>query len=191
MTKKLFLLLALSFVLLIGLNSKDVAAAQIPMQQTAGTYTITGGGSLAFCFDSSLMETPCTGPSVAIVFPQTLVQLGEVTGDGKGNSCSTFTETISDLPVDSSPPFVFPASHSVGLSGQGTYDPATGVGDLSGTNYTGGTCNGAIFDKTGATLTGTFTVHFIVSDNGKRLRRHCHGPTRLIWRYRRLLSVLC
>ena len=55
------------------------------------------------------------------------------------------------------------------MAGQGTYDPATGVGDAPGKNYTGGTCKGAIFDSTGATLTGSFTIHFVVSDNGKRI----------------------
>jgi len=49
------------------------------------------------------------------------------------------------------------------------YDPASGTGDQSFTLYTGGKCNGATFDSTGATATSTGTDHFVASDNGKRL----------------------
>ena len=40
---------------------------------------------------------------------------------------------------------------------------------MSGTNYAGGNCKGAVFDSTGATEFGTFSEHFIASNNGMRL----------------------
>jgi hypothetical protein len=46
---------------------------------------------------------------------------------------------------------------------------ASGVGVVSGANYTGGTCNGATFSGASATLTSNLTLTFIVSDNGKRI----------------------
>lgn len=41
------------------------------------------------------------------------------------------------------------------------YDPTTGTGDRTFTDYTGGTCNGANFDNTGATVTSTGTFHLL------------------------------
>lgn len=35
-------------------------------------------------------------------------------------------------------------------------------------SYTGGSCNGAVFNPSRATVISTFKVHFVVSDNGKR-----------------------
>ncbi|HEV8715285.1 MAG TPA: hypothetical protein VGX03_20945 [Candidatus Binatia bacterium] len=50
-----------------------------------------------------------------------------------------------------------------------SYDPRTGTGDKSETNYAGGQCHGASFDKTGATAVGTGSSHFAVSNHGKRI----------------------
>lgn len=85
-----------------------------------------------------------------------------------GNSCTTFTEVISDLPVDASPPIVVPA-HAVGkvLS----YDPLIGTGDAAYTGYIGGKCKFATFDKTGATVFFSFTDHFVVTNGGNRVDR--------------------
>lgn len=168
MMKKSLLLLTLGFALLIGLNVKEVAAAQIPLKKVAGTFTVTGGGAFAVCLDSGFAETSCTGGSVAFVFPTTIVQLGEATFAADGSSCFTWTQTISDLPVDISPPMVS-IFESVGPAPT-SYNPATGVGVASFANYTGGgTCKGATFTKDGGTLTSNITLTFIVSDTGKRI----------------------
>jgi hypothetical protein len=50
-----------------------------------------------------------------------------------------------------------------------SYYPATGTGDQSVTTYSGGTCNGASFDSTGATATGTNSAHFAASNDGRRI----------------------
>jgi hypothetical protein len=49
------------------------------------------------------------------------------------------------------------------------YDPATGTGDFSLSEYRGGKCIGSTFDSTGATKTNALVFHFAVSDGGKRI----------------------
>jgi hypothetical protein len=50
------------------------------------------------------------------------------------------------------------------------YDPATGIGDQSLTEYFGGSCNGATFVPTGNPfLVTTGALHFAVSEGGARI----------------------
>jgi hypothetical protein len=65
------------------------------------------------------------------------------------------------------PPEVTTNAHTVGKITN--YDPSTGTGDATFTGYFGGTCHGALFDKTGATEVSSGTDHFAVSDDGKRI----------------------
>ncbi|HEV8715900.1 MAG TPA: hypothetical protein VGX03_24115, partial [Candidatus Binatia bacterium] len=98
--------------------------------------------------------------------PLSVLVVGAVTGDDKGNLCGTLTETVSDLPVDISPPAVV-VFHNI--SKVTSYDSTTGTGDASFTNYIGGHCHGARFDSTGATVASTGTSHFAASNRGKRI----------------------
>ena len=50
-----------------------------------------------------------------------------------------------------------------------SYDPATGMGDFNGTQYSGVECNGSTFNGNGATVIATSTEHFVASDGGKRI----------------------
>ncbi len=50
-----------------------------------------------------------------------------------------------------------------------SFDPATGSGSSSFSQYRGGRCIGAVFDSTAAVLTGTGTQSFMVSDSGSRM----------------------
>jgi hypothetical protein len=100
-----------------------------------------------------------------VIFPQTIATAGHV-AVGKNGSCETGTETVSDFPVDISPPFVTPFQEVAMSTG---YDPKMGTGDASFTTYVGGKCNGSSFDSTGATVISSGTIHFVVSDNGKRV----------------------
>jgi hypothetical protein len=68
--------------------------------------------------------------------------------------------------VDASPPFV---SILYSVSKITSYDPVTGTGEKSFTDYVGGQCRGAIFDSTGATVVDIGTEHIAVSNNGKRI----------------------
>ena len=76
----------------------------------------------------------------------------------------TSTQAVRRIAV---PPFVGVAQVTVGKVTN--YDPATGSGDVSVTNYTGGKCRGSKFDSTGATVVNTATAHFVASDNGERV----------------------
>jgi hypothetical protein len=49
------------------------------------------------------------------------------------------------------------------------YDPATGTGDISASEYSGGKCIGSTFDSTGAKQTAAFVFHFAASNGGKRI----------------------
>ncbi|MBV8056861.1 MAG: hypothetical protein JO071_16665 [Deltaproteobacteria bacterium] len=167
-----FLLLAAGCVFFVGFGSREAMAAPIPPSALAGTYTVTGRGSVAICTGPAptFTEIPCSKfkEGVDFSFPMTVVQVGEITIDAKGNSCDTITETVSDFPVDFSPPIV-PTAHDVVLAKNVSYDPSTGIGDVSGTAFTGGSCNGAVFNSKGATKVNTFSDHFIASDNGNRI----------------------
>ena len=165
-----------SFLLLVagciffGFGSNVAVAGKIPLSALAGTYTSTGSGSFAFCTGPDFKEKDCSKfvPGTDHFLPQTVVVVGEGTNDGKGNACTTATETVSDFPVDFSPPIVA-TIHVVLIARNLSYDPSTGVGDYSATSYIGGSCKGAVFNNKGATKSVTYSAHFVVSDNGKRI----------------------
>jgi len=177
MKKLMVLLLAGCLVVLSPGFSKGAAddegddssgGGQIPLSALAGTYAVTLQGPLVLCFENAppFSNAKCgsTG-SIAVSF--SLIQVGAVTRDAAGNGCATYTITYTDLPVDTSPPFVDAGIHNVGKIT--SYDPTTATGDSSATAYSGGTCNGATFDSTGATVQSTSTAHFAASDHGKRI----------------------
>jgi hypothetical protein len=164
----LFLVLVFALVFLLSQAPIKVAAVEeegaIPASALRGNYADALHGSFALCLNSSFVEVSCTSTG-ATVFPQSIVTAGHV-AIGKSGACETGTEIISDLPVDISPPAVIPFQN---VAKPIDYDPKTGTGDSSETTYTGGKCNGAQFDSTGATVISTGTVHFVASDNGKRI----------------------
>jgi hypothetical protein len=138
----------------------------LPVGQSSQTLQ----GSLAICLNSTTFaQVSCStaGTAGVAVFPISVLINGVVTGDAAGNSCAAVTEVDSDLPVDASPPTVTANEHSAGKILN--YDSTTGTGDLSFTGYIGGTCSGATFDSAGATKLSSGTVHFVVTDNGKRI----------------------
>jgi hypothetical protein len=168
--KKLLVVMTAAFVLVMSQGLREVAAGDdegVPLKALAGRYGDTLHGSFALCLDpnNNFAEISCADPK-AVVFPQTTVQVGNEKLDAKGNSCETCTETDSDLPVDLSPPLVG-VFH--GIAKITSYDPATGSGDATFTNYIGGKCVGASFNSTGATINSTGTGHFVVSDHGNRI----------------------
>jgi hypothetical protein len=149
-----------------GLRSNAVAGGPVTLASLAGTYTETGHGQDAFCHNSQ-GPIPCSSfHSGDILETFQFLDLAEGTADTNGNFCGTHTAALADLPVDNNVTFVF---HTISVSTVTNYDPSTGIGDLANTAYIGGHCNGASFDSGGATQTGTGTVHFIVSSDGKRI----------------------
>jgi hypothetical protein len=172
--KKLLVIFVAAFVLVMSQGLREVVAGDvaasddgvIPLKSLAGKYSDTAHGDFALCLDpkNNFAEVSCASTK-AVVFPQTVVDIGYETDDKKGNSCETYTETDTDTPPDVSPPFVA-VFHSVGKVT--SYDPAAGSGDGTFTNYSGGNCVGSVFDKTGATVSSSGTFHFVVGP-GKRV----------------------
>ena len=133
----------------------------------AGQFSFTSQGSFAICLDpSTFAEEPCTTGG-ALVLPLAVLDNGASVFDKSGNSCTTYTQVNTDLPVDASPPSVTANIHLAGKPLD--YDSSTGTGDNSITGYTGGSCNGATFDGSGATEIYSATAHFVVSEGGNRL----------------------
>src|ERR1700736_4339833 len=63
------------------------------------------------------------------------------------------------------------------------YSSTTGIGTASYIGYSGGSCNGASFDSSGATEIASATLQFVVTDGGKQVeitfsRREPILPTR-------------
>ena len=168
--KKLMVLLLAGCVLVLSPGFRTVAVGdqdEIPLSKLAGTYAVTGQGSIFFCFEPTPPFPPAEcGSTGSTGLPFSLLLLGAVTRDAQGNSCATFTQTFADLPVDISPPFSS-VVHNVGKVT--SYDPTTATGDTSVTSYAGGQCHGATFDSTGATVQSTSTNHIAASDRGKRV----------------------
>ena len=90
--------------------------------------------------------------------------------DAAGNSCGLTALTLT--PTDAR---VFGAYFtrlnfaSTAVSKTTSFDPTTGSGSASVSQYHGGSCAGAAFDSTDAILTGTGTQSFMVSDSGNRI----------------------
>jgi hypothetical protein len=133
----------------------------------AGQFSSTAQGSFAICLNSTTFALESCTTSGVLAIPQGYLATGAATQDNEGNSCAAFTQVVSDLPVDASPPSVTPNTHVTGKLLN--YDSTTGTGDNSFIAYTGGTCNGVTFDSTGATEVSNGTSHFVVTDDGKRI----------------------
>lgn len=172
--KKLIVIVLVGCALVINPGFQKVAPADgfagseegTSLHKLAGTYAFTGHGSVAVCLDQQTFSLVQCGTAGSIVVAFTSQAVGGQTFDAKGNSCATFTETEVSSPVGASPTTVV-EFHSVGKVT--SYDPTTGTGDASFTNYSGGKCKDSTFDSTGATVTVSGTNHFAVSNSGKRI----------------------
>ena len=99
------------------LSQKALAQDALNLPLKAGQASATLTGSFAVCLNpTTFAEEACTTLHV-VSFPLTLVSVGFIIGDAQGNSCQTFTQTLSDFPVDISPPFV--AARSLGRQAAG------------------------------------------------------------------------
>jgi hypothetical protein len=130
-----------------------------------GHFSLTQQGSVASCQTSNGVPEPCNTPGVVGV-AQSVLNNGTVTRDSAGNACSANIGVLSTLPPGATPSFVLAAHTSLKVT---NYDPVTGTGDESSKSWSGGVCNGAIFDKTGATQISSGTDHFVVTNDGNRI----------------------
>ena len=166
--KRLMMIVVAIFALVISQELRAVAAtgdgANIPPPE--GGYAATAQGSFAVCVDPDTFAQESCTTAGAVALPINYLAAGELTFDYKGNACGTFNQDGSDIPVGASPSQV---STSTNVGKLLDYDPATGIGDLSFTAYSGGKCEGAAFDGTDATIASTGTGHFVVSGGGNRV----------------------
>jgi hypothetical protein len=170
--KKIFLTLTAILALVTAYDFNRACALAggnegIPLSIFAGNYTVTAQGSATICFNSDFSATvSCLGPPVATTTDsENFVNVGQGTIDDNGNSCSTYTNT-GGFPFSPEPPSVTVINN---VTKNTNYDPTTGTGDSSFTEYTGGTCSGSTFDSSGATVLDTGTEHFVGSADGKRI----------------------
>jgi hypothetical protein len=139
-------------------------ASQNALAQTV-KYSIVVTGTQAYCYNAAFTaQIACTNPA-AVAVPVTELQVGYGTKNAQGG-CEIRVESVAALPPIAYPP---PTPGNTTVVKQVTdYDPSTGSGDYSITNYTGGSCNGVNFNSSGSTLISTATAHFQDSENGNR-----------------------
>jgi hypothetical protein len=165
---KFALTMVFAVVALVLLADQRAAADEgIPLEALAGNYASTCQGTLAICLDSKTFAPANCGTGSPVVLPLTDLDVGALTRDDQGNACATGLGVDADLPVDKTPPFVSKVHPSVAKTLN--YDPATGTGDISVSEYSGGKCFGSTFDSTGAKQTAAFVFHFAASNGGKRI----------------------
>jgi hypothetical protein len=154
-----------AFVMVGGQRATAGGSGGTPLP--TGQFSSSVTGSLAICLDpTTFAPEPCSTAGVLPV-PYSVTELGYTTRDATGG-CHTRTEMFSPLPPSAMPPIIDSEAHIPFTITD--YDPTTGVGDLSFTTYDGGKCiGGSKFDGKGATVTGSGTEHFAVSQGGTRI----------------------
>ncbi len=159
--------LVLLMATMIG-GAAKVSQAQddegVTLASLAGKFAGRGSGFFTLCFNAGFtaLEDCATAPH-QVPFNQT--GIFHRTGDAAGNFCGVITITTAPV-VGTKLPAGVAATTQVGTT---TFDSTTGSGTESFSRYAGGSCIGAVFDSTGATLTGTTTRSFVVSDSGDRI----------------------
>jgi hypothetical protein len=144
----------------------------VTLADLAGKFSARGSGFSTVCFNSTstALQDCATAPHIV---PFNFTRIEWETRDAGGNSCGV--HTVTSAPVFGTK---FPSAGQKRTNvTTSSFDPATGSGTGSGTQYVGGSCNGAVFDGTGATKVVTFTFSFDVSDSGNRIETVVTGFT--------------
>jgi hypothetical protein len=151
-------------MLVLALAAATSAGAQIP--EPSGSYSVSVHGSLTVCLNpaANYAEESCSASNV-LVYPVTDELNGTITW-ASGVGCESDYGVSAALPPTASPSSVTTNAHTVAKIT--SYDAATGVGTASSTGYTGGSCNGADFDSSGATEISSGTIQFVLSEGGRR-----------------------
>ena len=144
--KKLSLILIASFALVTIQGFSGVFADDgggIPLSKLAGRYADTPRALSRFVSSPTFPTLRIVPRSGAVPVPFNGPAVGQVTQDKDGNLCGAYTGTAG---APGSPGNFPPQEHH--FVGKVTnYDPATGTGDKSFTDYIGGKCNGTKFDS--------------------------------------------
>jgi hypothetical protein len=142
----------------------------IPLYQLAGSFAGQGFANFGLCLNDDFSLENCSSSATTQItaFIQDFTDQG--TADTKGNSCYEFVGSAA--PVVPGPQAASIADTiSVGVTT--SYNPATGSGNTSFTQYAAGpgvSCNGSTLVNTAnAPVFGSGTSHFVVSNNGNRM----------------------
>ncbi len=141
----------------------------VTLASLAGNFAGRGSGIVTVCFSpgSVLPLISCSSVSpLAVAVPFYENEIIHQTRDAAGNSCGVDTESFARV-LGTKNPAGTQIRTNVGTTT--AFDPTTGSGTTSFSRYKGGSCIGAGFDKTGATLTSTGTNSYVVSDSGNRI----------------------
>lgn len=170
--KKFMVISVVALCLLVGYATPKVAGQgvpsglPVPLAALAGNFAGISNIQLGLCFNSTFTKTESCLTKGAVTAQLNGVTLSQGVGDNKGNGCSSFTTTDTFL-GGSLGPIV---STGITVVKNIDYIPTTGVGDLSYTNWSAGSCIGAVYSPSkGAVVTGTGVLHFVVSSNGNRI----------------------
>ena len=147
--------------------------SRLTLASLAGKFTSTGKGIETVCFKAgftALENCASAQPPQQMSFK--LTEIARATFDTAGNACSVGTLTARAVVVGPTSPAFGPVVIPItAVSTAITFDPKTGSGTAGFRQYRGGSCIGAVFDSTGAILTGTGTVSFLVSNRGNRIEQ--------------------
>lgn len=151
-TRRAMLLGALAIGFAVGSQATAGGAGGIPFP--IGQFSLTAQAT----------EASCSGGSCVTL---NIIEAGAMTRDAQGNACGSHVAVVNTVPPSGAAPFVVPSVTTVMKVTY--YDLTTGTGDESLAEYSGGSCNGATFNSTGATQLVTGTLHFTVSNGGNRI----------------------
>jgi hypothetical protein len=154
---------ALLFGMLAVAALATSAGAQIP--EPSGQYSIARHGSFAVCLNPTTYADEACSTSGVFVYPVTDIAVGSITYKSD-TGCGTDTEIFSALPPSALPSSLGPETVVVKVT---NYSSTTGVGAASYTGYSGGSCIGASFNSSGATVIASGTLEFVVTEGGQRV----------------------
>ena len=164
MRQKLFLVMVgLALTMLGGVRGSY--AGGIPLSQLSGAWSARATGYVNFCYSTATFQfEDCTAADAGVAV-QDFAAVNNLVWDASGHFCATSVQLIGGATGDPNPT----GSLIALISGHTTkYDPASGTGDLSDTNYAGGKCVGASFVSDGSPATALETDHFVLSEGGNR-----------------------
>ncbi len=138
----------------------------VTLASLAGNFAGRGGGFFTFCLNGAAQISCDSVAPVPSLVPFNQTQISQQTRDGAGNGCEVFTRTYA--PVSGTKSAANEATPQRVFTNV-SFDPTTGSGTASSSQYRGGSCIGAVFDSTNATLVATGTANYIVSDSGNRI----------------------
>ena len=166
----LLLFMATMFCGPVGMSQAQTNGG-VTLASLAGKFTSKGSGSYTLCFGASFSALVDCASTPHEEVPFNMTAVAHNVRDAAGNSCGVTNLALTDASVYGTSTKL-PARinfTATNVSTTTAFDPTTGSGSSSVSQYRGGRCVGAMFDSTGAVLTGTGTQSFMVSDSGNRI----------------------